>query len=191
MRINESNVNDVLGKDVHGADGRKIGEVCQLFLDAVTGAPEWVTVKTGIVGTKESFVPIAQAQLEGDFLTVPYDEELVKGAPTLNVDTDHLSKDEEAELYRHYGLDYFDVTATRTATCNAGVSTPPRSPSTAPIAPPAADPSQRRTEGVPVGEPPRPPAGRPPRNAQLHPKKTHEHQRSPAHPRTRRAPQPP
>ena len=108
MRINESNVNDVLGKDVHGADGRKIGEVCQLFLDAVTGAPEWVTVKTGIVGTKESFVPIAQAQLEGDFLTVPYDEELVKGAPTLNVDTAHLSKDEEAELYRHYGLDYFD-----------------------------------------------------------------------------------
>ena len=172
MRINESNVNDVLGKDVHGADGRKIGE-------------EWVTVKTGIVGTKESFVPIAQAQLEGDFLTVPYDEELVKGAPTLNVDTDHLSKDEEAELYRHYGLDYFDGDSDQDGDLQRG------GVDTAPIAPPAADPSQRRTEGVPVGEPPRPPAGRPPRNAQLHPKKTHEHQRSPAHPRTRRAPQPP
>lgn len=108
MRINESNANDVLGKDVHGSDGQKIGEVCQLFLDAATGAPEWVTVETGVFGTKESFVPIAQAQLEGDFLTVPYDKDMVRGAPTVNADTGRICKDEEAELYRHYGLDYVE-----------------------------------------------------------------------------------
>ena len=106
MSIDQNNVNDVLGKDVYGSDGNKIGEVGQVYLDDVTGKPEWVTVKTGMFGTKESFVPVAQSQIAEDGLRVPYDKDVVKDAPRVDADQGHLSKDEEAELYRHYGLDY-------------------------------------------------------------------------------------
>lgn len=37
MSIDQDNVNDVLGRDVYGSDGNKIGEVGQVYLDDVTG----------------------------------------------------------------------------------------------------------------------------------------------------------
>lgn len=106
MSIDENNINDVLGQDVFGSDGNKIGEVGQVYLDDVTGTPEWVTVITGMFGTKESFVPVAQSQFSDDGLRVPYDKDTVKDAPRVDAEQGHLSQEEEAELYRHYGLDY-------------------------------------------------------------------------------------
>jgi uncharacterized protein (TIGR02271 family) len=50
-------------------------------------------------------VPLAQAQDMGDSVQVPYDKQQVKNAPTMRADGS-LSQDEEAELYRHYGLEY-------------------------------------------------------------------------------------
>lgn len=108
MSIGQSNVNDVIGTDVYGSDGDKIGQVGQVFLDDVTGRPEWVTVMTGLFGTKQSFIPVAQSQFSGDELRVPYDKDVVKDAPRVDVEKGHLSREEEAELYRHYGLDYFE-----------------------------------------------------------------------------------
>jgi uncharacterized protein (TIGR02271 family) len=106
MSIDQDHINDVLGKDVYSSDGDRIGEVGQVFLDDITGKPEWVTVKTGMFGTKESFVPVAQSQLDQDGLRVPYGKDTVKDAPRVDADQGHLSQDEEADLYRHYGLDY-------------------------------------------------------------------------------------
>lgn len=108
MSIGQSNVNDVIGTDVYGSDGDKIGQVGQVFLDDVTGRPEWVTVMTGLFGTKQSFIPVAQSQFSGDELRVPYDKDVVKDAPRVDVEKGHLSREEEAELHRHYGLDYFE-----------------------------------------------------------------------------------
>lgn len=106
MSIDQNNINDVIDKDVYGSDGNKIGTVGQVYLDDVTGKPEWVTVKTGMFGTKESFVPVAQSQFADDGLRVPYGKDTVKDAPRVDAEQGHLSQDEEAELYRHYGLDY-------------------------------------------------------------------------------------
>jgi uncharacterized protein (TIGR02271 family) len=50
-------------------------------------------------------VPLAQAQDMGDSVQVPYDKQQVTDAPSMEADGS-LSQDEEAELYRHYGLDY-------------------------------------------------------------------------------------
>jgi uncharacterized protein (TIGR02271 family) len=41
----------------------------------------------------------------GDSVQVPYDKDQVTSAPTMRADGS-LSQDDEAELYRHYGLDY-------------------------------------------------------------------------------------
>jgi uncharacterized protein (TIGR02271 family) len=85
--------------------GAKLGTIDAIYLDDETGQPEWATVTSSLFGTKAAFVPLAQAQDTGDSVQVPYDKQQVKDAPSLEADG-QLSQDEEAELYRHYGLDY-------------------------------------------------------------------------------------
>ncbi len=66
---------------VVGTDG-EIGKVGQVYTDNDTGQPSWVTVKTGWFGTNESFVPLNAATIEDGTIRVPYDKEMIKGAPT-------------------------------------------------------------------------------------------------------------
>jgi len=85
--------------------GDKLGTIDAIYLDDETGQPEWATVTSGLFTAKTTFVPLAQAQDAGDSVQVPYDKQQVKDAPSMAADG-QLSQDEEAELYRHYGLDY-------------------------------------------------------------------------------------
>jgi uncharacterized protein (TIGR02271 family) len=93
------------GRTMVDPAGDKLGTIDAIYLDDDTGQPEWATVTTGLFGTKTTFVPLAQAQATGDSVQVPYDKQWVKDAPNMDADG-QLSQDEEAELYRHYGLDY-------------------------------------------------------------------------------------
>ena len=90
-------------------DSNKIGEVVDIYLDHETGRPEWAVVRTGLFGMRSSFVPLAEARAVGDELQVPHQRLQVKEAPNIEPDG-QLSEVEEAELYRHYGLDYDTVT---------------------------------------------------------------------------------
>jgi uncharacterized protein (TIGR02271 family) len=93
------------GQDLYDSSGDKIGKIEEIYLDADTGAPEWALVNTGLFGTKSTFVPLRDATDDGGNVRVPYEKSQVKDAP--NIDSDgELSQQEEAELYRHYGLDY-------------------------------------------------------------------------------------
>ncbi|MGN6246163.1 MAG: DUF2382 domain-containing protein [Motilibacteraceae bacterium] len=98
------NPQDMLGRTVVGSDGDKIGKAGQIYLDDTTGRPEWVTVHTGLFGSGESFVPLADASFQGDDIVVPYDKSTVKDAPRTASEDGHISESEEAELYRYYGL---------------------------------------------------------------------------------------
>lgn len=98
-------VRDWQGRMIVDPAGGKLGTITDIYLDDDTGQPEWATVTTGLFGTKATFVPLAQAQAMGDSVQVPYDQDQVKGAPNMQPDG-QLSQDDEAELYRHYGLDY-------------------------------------------------------------------------------------
>ncbi|QIK75301.1 DUF2382 domain-containing protein [Nocardioides piscis] len=92
------------GGNVIDNDGNKIGSIGQVYLDDQTNEPAWVTTKTGLFGGGESFVPLDQAQVEGDDLRVPFDKDKVKDAPRIADADSHLSKDEEATLYEYYGM---------------------------------------------------------------------------------------
>jgi uncharacterized protein (TIGR02271 family) len=92
------------GGNVVDNDGSKIGSIGQVYLDDQTGQPEWVTVKTGMFGGGESFVPLREAEVSGNDLRVPYDKDKVKGAPRISDADSHLSETEESELYRYYGV---------------------------------------------------------------------------------------
>jgi uncharacterized protein (TIGR02271 family) len=98
-------VQDWQGRTMVDPAGDKLGTIDAIYLDDDTGQPEWATVTTGLFGTKTTFVPLAQAQATGDSVQVPYHKDQVTDAPTMQADG-QLSQDEEAELYRHYGLDY-------------------------------------------------------------------------------------
>jgi uncharacterized protein (TIGR02271 family) len=88
---------------VMDASGGKIGKVGQVYVDDRTGQPDWVTVKTGLFGTKESFVPLAAARLERGRLVVGVTKDQVSGAPQADADG-HISERDEVEIYRYYGL---------------------------------------------------------------------------------------
>jgi len=104
--ISQNQAADLMGATAYSQSGDKIGKVGQIFLDDETGAPEWVTVSTGLFGGKENFIPIANGTWDGDKLTVPFDKALVSDAPSVDVDSGHLSQEEEAQLYRHYSMEY-------------------------------------------------------------------------------------
>jgi PRC-barrel domain len=58
--------------------GGKLGTITDICLDDDTGQPEWATVTTGLFGTKQTFVPLAQTQAMGDSVQVPYDQDQLR-----------------------------------------------------------------------------------------------------------------
>jgi uncharacterized protein (TIGR02271 family) len=100
------------GLTAYTQDGDKLGKIGQVFLDDQTGRPEFVTVSTGLFGTKESFVPIGDATLADDRLAVPYTKDQVKDAPNVDLDGGHLDEAEEDRLYQHYGLSWSSTSGT-------------------------------------------------------------------------------
>ena len=101
--IGTDTISRVIGQAVYDESGDKIGSASEVYLDDETGQPEWVTVRTGLFGTKESFVPIRNADLTDDGVRVPVSKTQVKDAPKIDTDG-HLSPEEEQELYRYYGM---------------------------------------------------------------------------------------
>ena len=83
-------------------DGEKVGKVGQVYLEDSTGEPAWVTVKTGLFGTSESFVPLQGATVQDQEVRVPYTKDQVKDAPRVEEDG-HISVEEERELFSYYG----------------------------------------------------------------------------------------
>ena len=55
-------------------------------------------------------MPLRNASPAEDTLRVPYDKDQVKDAPRIDADGE-LSQSEEAQLYRHYGLEYSEAAA--------------------------------------------------------------------------------
>jgi uncharacterized protein (TIGR02271 family) len=91
------------GATVRSSSGDKIGKVSQVYVDDRSGQPEWVTVRTGLFGTKESFVPLAAARFDGADVVVDATKDKVSDAPRVDEDG-HLSETQEAEIYRYYGI---------------------------------------------------------------------------------------
>jgi hypothetical protein len=96
---------DWRGRTVVDHAGEKIGKLDELYLDEETSRPEWASVTTSLLGRRRTLVPLAEARPAGDDVQVPFGKEQVEKAPSIDLD-DELSQDEEARLYRHYGIQY-------------------------------------------------------------------------------------
>lgn len=103
--ITREQIPQVVGHPVFDAKGRKIGAAKHMYIDDATGEPAWVTVRTGLFGGHETFVPTDAARIVEGHLEVPYVKDTVKGAPSVALDeAGHLSADQERRLYGYYGL---------------------------------------------------------------------------------------
>jgi sporulation protein YlmC with PRC-barrel domain len=93
------------GRDVIDENGYAVGTITDLYVDDVTGRPEWAAVKSGLFSHRVTFLPLSQASLHGMRVQVPYPKDHIHEAPNIEPDG-QLSAEEEARLYQHYGLDY-------------------------------------------------------------------------------------
>jgi stress response protein YsnF len=99
------------GRPVYGANGEKLGNLEEIYVDEATQQPEWIAVEEstlgGLLGTKHFLLPIMEAQLlveggEQPAIRVPYSKDQVKDAP--QVDGDYIPEEQEREVYAYYGL---------------------------------------------------------------------------------------
>jgi uncharacterized protein (TIGR02271 family) len=126
MDLTEQELRAVIDGKVTNTAGDKLGSVGQIYADDQTGEPTWVTVKTGLFGMSESFVPLAGASVSGSDLVVDYDKEMIKNAPRVEADG-HLTPEEEQQLFAYYGLDSGGGYARRAEDRDVDDSVAPRS----------------------------------------------------------------
>ena len=96
------------GRDVIDENGHPVGVITDLCVDEATGRPEWAGIRSALFSHRETFVPLSQARAHGMRVQVPYTQSHIHEAPSID-HRGHLSADEEARLYQHYGLDYGPV----------------------------------------------------------------------------------
>jgi uncharacterized protein (TIGR02271 family) len=95
----------ILGHTAYDSSRKKLGTIGQVYIDDTTGQPEWMTINTGLFGTKETFVPLEPAEIQGDDIFVPFEKAQIKDAPAVEPEAGgHLSEADEMRLYDYYGI---------------------------------------------------------------------------------------
>lgn len=120
---NNREIRELLDATAYDVDGDKLGNVNEVYINDTSGQPDFVEINHGLFGMGSSLVPLRGHSLNGEELRLAFAKDRIKDAP--NVDSDaHLSNEDQADLYRHYGLDNTsDVTEyTRDERRDAGVA---------------------------------------------------------------------
>jgi hypothetical protein len=82
-------------------EGSPLGHIVHIYLDQVTGEPEWALIASG-QGGRRVFVPLVDAAEREDQIHVPVGRALVSDAPAIRP-ARQLSKEDTARLHGHYG----------------------------------------------------------------------------------------
>jgi uncharacterized protein (TIGR02271 family) len=109
------------GRTLYDAHGSKIGRIVEIYLDHEGGQAEWALVHTGLLGTKQTFVPLRGAQAEGDDLRATVDKDQAQQAPHIDPDAE-LSEQDEQRLFEHYAIPYTTEGSTTARSGDAGTT---------------------------------------------------------------------
>jgi uncharacterized protein (TIGR02271 family) len=105
--ITVQQVPTILGHTVFDSAHNKVGTADHVYLDRYSGEPAWLTVRTGLFGSKETFVPIDAVEVRGDEVLVPYSKDQIKNAPRVEIEVgEGLPAQEELMVYEYYGREY-------------------------------------------------------------------------------------
>jgi hypothetical protein len=162
--ISLADLDDIVlnGGIVLAVGGARIGSVEQIFLSADSGEPAFVTVRTGLFGMSESFVPLAGASVVNSGIRVRYSKDRVAKGPRIDSERGTITTEQEEELYRYFGLAGMasaDAAGQKgTTTTTEGSGSARRDGTTTAEGSGSAPPDGRRRHGPePVPPPPPPP----------------------------------
>ena len=79
---------DMEGQTAVDVNGAKLGKIGQVYVDYQTGQPLWVTISTGMFGTRQSFAPLYGSRPASGDLQLAVTKDMVTGAP--GVEAVHL-----------------------------------------------------------------------------------------------------
>ncbi len=71
-------VQQFIGCTALDSEGSKVGKIGKVYMDETTGMPLWVTVATGMFGTKQSFAPLYGAKVSGGEVTLAVSKEQLR-----------------------------------------------------------------------------------------------------------------
>ena len=102
-------VSSLPGETVRDQDGRKLGEVKEIYAVGDSGTPMWVTVETptGIGRTRRVFIPLARIKKEGDEIRTPYSFQHIQDSPEVEAG-DELSEEDDRALRDFYSVGLAD-----------------------------------------------------------------------------------
>jgi hypothetical protein len=88
--------------------GEKLGSVEEIYYDTESDLPAFAAVKSGLVGKKLTFVPLAGASVGRSFVRVATPKDAFKKAPSFAPEVD-LTVGDEQQIYDYYGIGYVPV----------------------------------------------------------------------------------
>ncbi len=141
--FNTANHSDLFDYSVVDQSGESLGTVHSLWNNHESGQLEFLGLKTGWLFGSNHVVPTDKAEFDQSrrVIQVPYLLTKIKDAPTVDADAT-ISDEQEAEIYRYYGLGQGKTTTTTTARTNemmaSGLATGGMATSTAANKPPVA-----------------------------------------------------
>jgi len=95
-----ANYDNWLGMTAYDNTSNKIGTIVDLYLDVESEKAQWITIKSGIFGSKVNFAPVDGATENEDGIVLSVSEEQIKNAPT--VENDEEISDEEVQALSAY-----------------------------------------------------------------------------------------
>jgi hypothetical protein len=94
------------GHEVVDTNGHRIGTLESIYVDTTTDQPFFATVIVGLPTRRRLvFVPLTGATVGPGYLKVTPTKDVVKRAPSIDVDGVLPAEDERA-IFAHYELDY-------------------------------------------------------------------------------------
>lgn len=98
-------VSSLPGETVRDQEGRKLGEVKEIYAVGEDTTPMWVTVETptGIGRSRDVFIPIARLKQEGDEIKTPYSLQHIQESPEVEAG-DEISEEDDRALRSYYGI---------------------------------------------------------------------------------------
>jgi uncharacterized protein (TIGR02271 family) len=104
-----------VGYQVYDMHYEKIGKVDDLFVDE-SDRPEYIGVKTGLLGTKTTLIPIDLVRVNDkrQLVEVAADKEMVKEGPTFG-DDEEITLEFERRVHSYYGVETGQTSTERRA----------------------------------------------------------------------------
>jgi sporulation protein YlmC with PRC-barrel domain len=120
-----------IGSRVDDIYGASVGKLEDIWMDPDTGEPLWLLVRDGRIGGRHTLVPFAQAASGAGHVWIPFEREVVRGAPAVRPSAP-LSHELSDTLRRYYAENGHPVDDGRARTEEALRPTAAAQPAVAP-----------------------------------------------------------